>query len=67
LKCLIIAALEESKEKGDFTLSAGMEILAVKGKAGIMDIGRRFWSDTDDERAMGKAEDFLKAWISKTV
>jgi choline kinase len=57
----LFAALEESQKQGDFTLSGGMKVLAAKGKARIMDIGGRFWIDVDDEKAMEKAEGFLKA------
>jgi len=56
----LFTALEESQKQGDFTLSGGIKVLAAKGKAGIMDIGGRFWIDVDDEKAMEKAEALLK-------
>lgn len=57
----IFRALEESQRAGDFTLSGGIRILAAAGKAGVMDIGGRHWIDVDDEKALEKAENLLKA------
>lgn len=52
----LVRALEESQEKGDFTLSGGLKVLAAAGKARVMDIGGRYWIDVDDAKAVAKAE-----------
>jgi len=51
----LFRALGESQDKGDFTLSGGIRILAAGGKARVMDIGGRYWIDVDDEKAAAKA------------
>lgn len=55
----IFLALEESKQKGDDTLSGGIRTLAKSRKARVMDIGGSFWIDIDDEKAFKKAENIL--------
>ncbi len=57
----LFRALGESQEKGDFTLSGGLRVLAAAGKARAMDVGGRFWIDVDDEKAAAKAEALLGA------
>lgn len=57
----LFRALGESQEKGDFTLSGGLRVLAATGKARAMDVGGRFWIDVDDEKAAAKAEALLGA------
>ena len=57
----LFRALGESQEKGDFTLSGGLRVLAASGKARVMDVGGRFWIDVDDEKAVAKAEARLGA------
>ncbi len=57
----LFRALGESQEKGDFTLSGGLRVLAAAGKARVMDVGGRFWIDVDDEKAAAKAEARLGA------
>ena len=61
----IFAALEESMNNGDSTLSGGVRVLAEKGKAKAFDIGDRWWIDVDDEEAFGKAERALIAGLDK--
>lgn len=57
----IFSALEESQKiSKNFTLSGGVRIMAIKGKARVMDIDDRFWIDVDDEKALHKAEEYLK-------
>jgi choline kinase len=57
----LFRALGESQERGDFTLSGGLRVLAAAGKARLMDVGGRFWIDVDDEKAVAKAEALLGA------
>ena len=57
----LFRALGESQERGDFTLSGGLRVLAAAGKARVMDVGGRFWIDVDDEKAVAKAEALLGA------
>ena len=49
----IAAAIASGKSGG---LSDGMQVLAVRGRAGIMDIGDAWWLDDDDPRAHILAE-----------
>ena len=57
----LFRALGESQERGDFTLSGGLKVLAAAGKARVMDIGGRYWIDVDDEKTVAKAEALLVA------
>lgn len=57
----LFRALGESQERGDFTLSGGLRVLAAAGKARVMDVGGRYWIDVDDEKAVAKAEALLGA------
>jgi choline kinase len=52
----LFRALGESQERGDFTLSGGLRVLAAAGKARVMDVGGRYWIDVDDAKAVTKAE-----------
>jgi choline kinase len=56
---LLFTALEKSSQRGDNSLSGGVQILADLGKAGTMDVDGSFWIDVDDENALDKAERFL--------
>ena len=51
----IFSALEQSIERGDSTLSGGIQVLADNRKARVMDIGDRLWIDIDDEKDLQKA------------
>lgn len=56
----IFQALVMSEEKnGDTSLSGAIRILAGNGKAGVFDIGNRFWVDVDDASAFARAEKAL--------
>lgn len=56
----IFSALEESQRLSkNFTLSGGIRIMAIKGKARVMDIGQRFWADVDEEKIWRQVEDYL--------
>jgi choline kinase len=57
----LFRALGESQERGDFTLSGGLRLMAAAGKARVMDIGGRYWIDVDDAKAIAKAEALLGA------
>lgn len=52
---VIFSALEQSIERGDSTLSGGIQVLADNRKARVMDIGYRLWIDVDDENDLQKA------------
>ncbi len=53
----LFAALHASIEThGNASLSGGVAHLADLGKAGVFDIGDRFWLDIDDSRSYVKAE-----------
>jgi len=56
---VLFQALEESQKKGDYSLSGGLRILVESRKAKVMNIGRSFWIDVDDEQAMERAENLL--------
>jgi choline kinase len=55
----LFRALEESQKKGDFSLSGGLRLMGERRKAKVMDIGRAFWIDVDDEMALARAEGLL--------
>lgn len=52
----LFAALDESFECADFSLSGGMRVLAGRGKARVFDIGDGMWIDVDDGPAYERAE-----------
>ncbi len=56
----IFAALAKSVALGDSSLSGGIRLLAAEGKAGVMDIGDRFWIDVDNEEMLEKARELLE-------
>jgi CDP-L-myo-inositol myo-inositolphosphotransferase len=55
----IFDALEESKGKGDETLSGGIRILAKNGKVKTLDVQDHFWIDVDTEDDHLEAEKIL--------
>lgn len=55
----IFRALEESREKGDSSLTGGIRVLAKSRKAKVMDIDGGFWVDVDEERALERAQKLL--------
>ncbi len=62
---VLFEALKESQQKArDFSLSGGVRLLAVRGKARAIDIGGRFWIDVDDPKALKRAESFLETGVS---
>jgi choline kinase len=52
-------ALAESQAAGDASLTGGVRVLATRGTARVMDIGRRAWVDVDDEPSRQLAERML--------
>lgn len=56
---VMFAALAESQNRGDDSISGAMNVLAEWGKARVFDIGARLWVDVDDPVAFAKAEQLL--------
>jgi CDP-L-myo-inositol myo-inositolphosphotransferase len=64
----LFPALERAAaERGDTTLSGGIQILAQEGKVRTHDIGDAFWIDVDDARAVKRAEKLLLDHVPKTT
>ena len=59
----IFDALEESLEKGKYSLTDGNRLLAARGLLHARDIGDRFWVDIDDLESLRKAESALQRGI----
>ena len=55
----IFDALEESTRRGQYSLSAGNQILAQRGKLRTLDVTGCFWIDVDDVSALKKAQQVL--------
>jgi 1L-myo-inositol 1-phosphate cytidylyltransferase len=55
----IFEALEESRERGDASLTGGMRVLAERRKARVMDIEGGFWIDIDEGRSLDEAQRLL--------
>ncbi|OQX92240.1 MAG: hypothetical protein B6D58_04010 [candidate division Zixibacteria bacterium 4484_95] len=55
----IFEALEKSIKQGEYSLSAGNQILAEQGKLETVDVTGCFWIDIDNEEALQKAQDLL--------
>ena len=58
---IMFAALEESQQQGDDTISGGIMVLARWKKALALDVTGLTWVDVDDPRAFMKAEALLEA------
>jgi len=64
----LFPALERAAaERGDTTLSGGIQILAQEGMVRTHDIGDAFWIDVDDARAVKRAEKLLLDDVPKTT
>ncbi len=64
----LFPALERAAaERGDTTLSGGIQLLAEEGKVRTHDIGDAFWIDVDDARAVKRAEKLLLDRLPKTT
>jgi choline kinase/phosphatidylglycerophosphate synthase len=61
----IFDALEQSVTNGQYSLSAGNQILAVQGKLASFDVREGFWIDVDDEAALHKARQALTQQLYK--
>lgn len=55
----IFTAIQKSVQKGDTSLSAGVQILAHKGMAKVFDIADNFWIDVDDDRSFKNAKKII--------
>jgi choline kinase len=51
----LFPALCESQQRGDYTLTGGVRLLAERGRARVMNTLGAFWIDVDDEHALQKA------------
>src|SRR5215212_10885211 len=63
----IFDALEQSVKNGQYSLSAGNQILAEQGKMVALDVTGSFWIDVDDEAALQKAKQSLLQQLCKTT
>jgi CDP-L-myo-inositol myo-inositolphosphotransferase len=64
----LFPALERAAtDRGDTTLSGGIQILAREGKVLTHDIGDNFWIDVDDARAVKRAEKLFLDRLPKTT
>ena len=62
----VFAALEQAvAERGDSSLSGGIQVLAEQGKVSTFDVGGSFWIDVDDARDLEAAERSLLAQLKK--
>ena len=61
----IFDALEQSVRNGQYSLSAGIQLLADQGKLSILDVTGSFWIDVDDESALQKAKQSLIGQLFK--
>ncbi len=63
---VIFDAIQESRNRGNDSLSGGMKILAENGKAKTFEFPHNsYWIDVDDEKAFKKAEKKLMSDLSK--
>ena len=64
----LFPALERAAaERGDTTLSGGIQILAEEGRVRTIDIEDAFWVDVDDARAVKRAEKLLLDGLPKST
>lgn len=61
----IFEALEQSVNAGQYSLSAGNQVLAEQGKLGMVDTTGSFWVDVDDEVALQRAKKQLVQQLFK--
>jgi 1L-myo-inositol 1-phosphate cytidylyltransferase / CDP-L-myo-inositol myo-inositolphosphotransferase len=61
----IFNALKQSVKNGQYSLSAGNQILAEQGKLVALDITGSFWIDVNDEAALQKAKQSLLQQLCK--
>lgn len=57
----IFEAIEKARLQGKTSLSAGVQLLALQGKAKAVDINGQFWIDIDDPPSVLRAEKALSA------
>src|SRR5215216_5739547 len=63
----IFDVLEQSVKNGQYSLSAGNQILAEEGKLAALDVTGRFWIDVDDESALQMAKQSLIRQLFKST
>jgi choline kinase/phosphatidylglycerophosphate synthase len=64
----LFPALERAAaERGDTTLSGGIQILAQEGKVQTHDIADAYWVDVDDARGIRRAEQMLLDGLPKST
>jgi len=61
----IFDALRESISQGEYSLSAGNQVLSKWGKLKILDISDHFWIDVDDKETFQKAKKMLIKELNK--
>jgi CDP-L-myo-inositol myo-inositolphosphotransferase len=64
---LFPALQRAADERGDTTLSGGIQILAQQGKVQTHDIADAYWVDVDDARAIRRAEQVLLNGLPKST
>ena len=64
---VIFDALEESINRGNESLSAGIKILASRHKMKAFDISDKYWIDVDDDSALKNAKSFLLEKLKKNT
>lgn len=60
-EALVEKIAEINKNKGDASLSEGVQMLASEGRMRALDIGDAFWQDVDTPEMLAHAEAMLKA------
>jgi CDP-L-myo-inositol myo-inositolphosphotransferase len=58
-------ALDEALKRGDGSLSAGVQLLAQRGRVKAVDVTGRFWIDVDTPEALRQAERLLLLQLKK--
>ena len=63
----IFDALEESIDSGNESLSAGIKVLADRGKMKVFDISDKYWLDVDDDNALKNGKSLLIEQLKKNT
>lgn len=61
----VFDALEESISKGEYSLSAGIQVLSDRNEMKTCDISGQFWIDVDDRESLEKAKKLLIGQLVK--
>lgn len=62
---VIFDALEKSISQGEYSLSAGNQVLSTRGKLKALDTSDLFWIDVDDKETLQKAKKMLIKQLNK--